>query len=300
MSDSISETDITSIELPSDDKTINNVPMITATMVGGRVPLNKIEPDANQTRKEFSEAGINALAESISKDGLITPILVAATDASEGKYKIVDGERRYKALLKLAEAHPDKEEFQLISVTIVQGDKTIKGLLANMARLQYNPMEFAEALEQIKNRDNLNDGQLGDLIGKSRSGVTEYLSLLKLPDEIKNAAKKESCVPFRVLKKLVAKDIPTKEKIDEYKKLHKFHQAKRQNEENIEKRTNSKKNWTADRRAKGLQKKVDALAEKFDGFNVNEIKDSQQKVELKKSLEAIMRKATEMVKLLGE
>lgn len=264
---------------------------------GTMVPLNKIEPDANQTRKEFSEAGINALAESISKDGLITPILVAATDASEGKYKIVDGERRYKALLKLAEAHPDKEEFQLIPVTITKGDVTIEGLLANMARLQYNPMEFAEALEQIKNRDNLNDGQLGNLIGKSRSGITEYLSLLKLPKEIRDAAKKESFVPFRYLKRLVAMAISDEEKITKYNELHEKHRHKAPDKE---KRANSKSACTADRIAKGLQKKVDALAEKFDGFNVNEIKDSQQKVELKKSLEAIMRKAAEMVKLLGE
>lgn len=299
MSDSTPESNVLPGQLSPETATKDDASVKATSVLRLRVSLTDIQTDPEQARKEFPEAGISALADSIEKNGLITPILVIPSADSEGKYEIVDGERRYRALCKLAREYPDNEAVQSIPVTVTTGDKRINGLLANMARLRYNPMEFAEALNRIKVHEGMDTGQLGDLIGKSRSLVSEYLSLLNLPDEIRNAAKIESCVPFRVLKKLAAKDIRDEDKIIEYNKLHKAYQTKRQNDDKIENRTHPKSAWTADRKAKSFQKKVDALAEKLAEFNVSEMKDTKQKAELKESLEVIRDKANDLISLLN-
>lgn len=252
------------------------------------VPLNKIIPDPKQTRKEFPEGEIKALADSIALNGLITPILVVATGKNEESYKLVDGERRYRAFRALQAKNKDSNKYDSITVVIIQDDKPISGILANMARKIYNPMESAEALKFIKNHDKLTDEQLAKLVEKSRSSVTEYLSLTSLPEDIKDKAKAESFVPFRVLKKLATENISDEEKIFKYNDLHKKYKPSEKKER--KKSENPKSPWTADRIAQAFQKKITSITSEFDKFRINEISNKEYKENLKKSLQTLQEK----------
>lgn len=256
------------------------------------LPLSQIIADKNQIRKEFPENEINALAESIKNIGLITPIIVMPIKGEIEKYKIVDGERRFRAYCKLEKENPGDENFRSICVSFIDEDNPIKGVLANLARKLYNPMESAEALEAIKNNINLTDEQLGLLVEKSRSSITEYLSLLKLPKEIRDSAKAQSVVPFRSLKRLVSLDVPNEDKIVIYNKLVEKYQPKKGSRK---KRENAKSPWNADRQAVAFQKRVDNFVAYFDRLDIGGLTDSERKSNLKQSLQIIIEKANAMI-----
>ncbi|UQZ88013.1 hypothetical protein C4J81_01780 [Deltaproteobacteria bacterium Smac51] len=190
------------------------------------LPLSQISPDKYQIRKEFRDEVIAALAESIEKEGQQQPIHV--TDGNNGKYKIIDGECRYRAIGRIAkECDQSPEETTIRAIYIEKPQKEL-GIIDNLLRTTYNPMEEAEALEQLKKLlgKKATDADLAKRIGKSRSLVTEKLSLLKLPDEIKSKAKHDSCVPFRRLKALAAKKDDASAKILTYEELHKEYKLK--------------------------------------------------------------------------
>lgn len=134
--------------------------------------IEKIIPDPNQSRKEFNLKNISTLAESIKLHGLITPIVVIDVEDQDGKYKIVDGERRYRAINELIEKDPEDPKYKSVPVSFIGKDDPIYGILANMAHQTYNTMEYAEALEHMKNKGQYSDKQLGRLVGKARSSIS--------------------------------------------------------------------------------------------------------------------------------
>lgn len=95
------------------------------------IPLDQIEPDKNQLRKEFKPDELEALAASIKENGLIQPILV--TSGKDGKYQIVDGERRWRACTMLVEqttaVSEPSEEVRTIRAIYVSGDNQLVGIL---------------------------------------------------------------------------------------------------------------------------------------------------------------------------
>lgn len=190
------------------------------------IPLDQIEPDKKQLRKEFKPDELEALAESIKENGLIQPILV--TTGKDGKYQIVDGERRWKAHTMLAkqaaaDSESPEEPIKTIRAIYVDGDSQLLGILGNIARNSYNAMETADALALVKRilGENATDGDVAKHIGRSRTIVVEYNSLTKLPKKIQDKARRDSCVPFNKLKSLAAKKLSEEEKIVAYEGLHK-------------------------------------------------------------------------------
>lgn len=257
------------------------------------IPLAQIVPDKNQTRKEFPTQEIEALAQSIRMHGLVTPILVVPLIDTENQYKIIDGERRYRALSILAKQFPEMERYKKIPVSLIKEDNPIFGKLVNMARKVFNPMETAEALNFMKNNGNYSDEQLGKLVEKGRSSVSEYLSLLKLPEQIRDKAKKESYVPFRVLKKLVAKNIPDEDKILEYNKLHKSYTPSTTTRERKE---DAKSPWNADRLVPGVQKKMEGIINSLERIDFTQIEQNREA--LKSSIDTLIDKLSSMREIL--
>lgn len=96
------------------------------------------------------------------------------------------------------------------------------GLIANMIRENYSPLEIAFALRELKDsKPNYTDKDIGNFIGRSRNLVSEYLTLLKLPQEIIDNELEHGIVPFNKLKKLAvgANEANKNIKLSEYKKL---------------------------------------------------------------------------------
>ena len=161
------------------------------------ISLSRIEPDPTQLRKEFSEDRLDALKESIVKNGLQQPIRITQ-DENGLLYRIVDGERRWRAHMSLG--------LETIKAIYTENPTTENILLANLLSESYNPMEISDAYTSLKELwgTSYTDEQLGERVGKSRSVVSEYISLQRLPMSIKDDARKKSVVPFRKLKSLAS------------------------------------------------------------------------------------------------
>lgn len=142
------------------------------------IPLEHIRPDPDQPRKFFDEEELQALATSIREKGLINPILVRHDLEMPGTYIIIAGERRYHASLLAG--------LPSIGATVSTGDPAELSLIENLVRVDLNPVEEAEAIERLMQSHGYTQEAVAIVLGKSRVAVTEILSILKLPAEIRN------------------------------------------------------------------------------------------------------------------
>ena len=141
--------------------------------------LAKITPETDQPRKDFSEEALVALADSIREHGVLQPIVVVA----EGnKYKIVAGERRYRAS-KMA----GLEKIPAIIRTLDAQNQLELSIIENAQREDLNAIEMATAYAKLKNQFNLQPEEIAKRVGKSTSSVINTMRLLNLPDEVKHA-----------------------------------------------------------------------------------------------------------------
>lgn len=144
------------------------------------IDLNDIIASVNQPRKTFDENGIIELAQSIEEQGLIQPILLKEI-FEEKKYKIIVGERRYRAFKFLK-----RKTIPAIIKNFSEEKLMAVALVENIQRNQLNVLEEAEAYNQLIHKYQYTHEQLSKIIGKSRSHITNLLRLLTLPDEVKN------------------------------------------------------------------------------------------------------------------
>jgi ParB family chromosome partitioning protein len=139
--------------------------------------LTDVIPDEDQPRREFKLEQLEALASSIREHGVLQPIVVVKAD---GKYKIVAGERRWRAS-KLAE----KEKIPAIVRTLDDQNRLELSLIENVQREDLNAIETATAYAKLKNQFNLTSGEIATRVGKSESAVINTMRLLSLPESAK-------------------------------------------------------------------------------------------------------------------
>ncbi len=151
------------------------------------VRLSDIEPDKNQPRKTFDEETIKTLAESISEYGVLQPLVVmnAAKDTDdnetkkklEGKYRIVSGERRWRAA-KIA----GLSEVPVIVRELTEKEADAIKLVENIQREDLNAVETARGLKKLIDDFGLTHEETAKAVGLSRSNVTNLIRLLALPE----------------------------------------------------------------------------------------------------------------------
>lgn len=139
--------------------------------------IDLIVPDEEQPRKDFSVEALSALAESIREHGVLQPIVVVRDG---GNYKIVAGERRYRAS-KMA----GLEKIPAIIRTLDAQNRLELSIIENAQREDLNAIEMATAYAKLKNQFNLNPGEIAARVGKSESSVINTMRLLNLPDDVK-------------------------------------------------------------------------------------------------------------------
>lgn len=137
--------------------------------------LKLIKSNPNQPRKTFQDEKIEELAQSIKENGLIQPIIVRKSGRD---YEIVAGERRYRAFLLLKE-----KEIPAIIKEFDDQQSSRVALIENIQRQNLNPIEEAAAYKSLIDEHGLKQGELGEILGKSRSAITNSLRLLELPKE---------------------------------------------------------------------------------------------------------------------
>lgn len=146
----------------------------TVTAAITSIPVSQIEANPFQPRKEFDEAALEELAQSIKQQGVIAPVTVRKMP--DGKYQLIAGERRLRAS-KLAGI---KEIPAYVRVaTDVQMMEM--ALVENIQRENLNAMEVAFSYNALLEECKLTHEQLSEKLGKSRSTITNYLRLLNLP-----------------------------------------------------------------------------------------------------------------------
>ena len=148
--------------------------------VGGPVstlPLREIEPDKDQPRKDFDEQALAELADSIARHGLLQPIAVRA--AAGGAYKIIAGERRWRAA-RLA----GLSEVPVVIKDVTDAEAMELALIENLQREDLDPVEEAMGYRQLMDRCELTQEQTAQKTGKSRSAIANSLRLLNLPDDV--------------------------------------------------------------------------------------------------------------------
>lgn len=147
------------------------------------INVNDIKPNKNQPRKVFNDESIKELSISIEKVGLIQPIIVKKTKSG---YEIIAGERRFRAVKKL-----DLDNIPAIIRDNDEKKSTEIALIENIQRENLNIVEEAYAYENIIKKNNITQEELANIIGKSRSYITNLMRLLKLSDKVKNMIKEE-------------------------------------------------------------------------------------------------------------
>ena len=144
------------------------------------VPVAKIEANPFQPRKEFDDEALAELAQSIRKQGVITPVTVR--HMPDGTYQLIAGERRFRAsqmagLKELPAYVRTATDTQMMEMALVE----------NIQRADLNAIEVAQAYRQLIEECSLTHEELSDKVGKNRSTITNYLRLLSLPNETQQA-----------------------------------------------------------------------------------------------------------------
>ncbi len=146
------------------------------------IPIDYLSAGSWQVRKNFDESELYSLSQSIKNNGIFQPIVVVSDKEENGKYKIVAGERRWRAA-QLANIH----EVPIIVRDDLSSDKIVEiSLLENLERSDLNPIEEAKGYEDLINKHDYTQEKVAKIFSKSRPYITNFLRLLTLPDEIKS------------------------------------------------------------------------------------------------------------------
>ncbi|OOY09004.1 ParB/RepB/Spo0J family partition protein [Thioclava sp. F36-7] len=143
------------------------------------VPVEKIEPNPDQPRRDFEPAALEELASSIREKGVIQPLIVRKHPTKPGHYEIVAGERRWRAsqMAKLHQLPVIIREFNDTEVLEV-------AIIENIQRADLNALEEALAYKQLMSRFGHTQEKLAEALSKSRSHIANLMRLLQLPEEV--------------------------------------------------------------------------------------------------------------------
>lgn len=145
-------------------------------IVAVNIAVSDIDPNYEQPRKNFDEAALNELAESIRQHGVIQPIVVVRMGM---RFMIISGERRWRAS-KLA----NKTTIPAIIKDYTPQQIKEIAIIENLQREDLNPVEAARAIKQLMEEFNMTQEMAADRIGKSRSAIANTLRLLTLDEKV--------------------------------------------------------------------------------------------------------------------
>ena len=141
------------------------------------IPIADISPLPGQPRTHFDEEAIDQLADSIAQRGVIQPVIV--TPAEKGRYRLVAGERRWRAAQR-ARLHT----IPAIVRELDQREVMALALIENLQREDLNPVEEAKAYQKLADDEGMTQAEIAKLVDKSRSHVANFQRLLALPDDV--------------------------------------------------------------------------------------------------------------------
>jgi ParB family chromosome partitioning protein len=147
-----------------------------------RVPIEFIEPNPRNPRREFTPAQLDELANSIKERGIIQPIAVRPVRGANDKFEIIAGERRWKAAQR-AGLH----DVPVVVLDVSDVEALELAIVENVQREDLNPLEEASGYQALIDEFKYHQDEIAKVVGKSRSHIANMLRLLKLPEFVKAA-----------------------------------------------------------------------------------------------------------------
>lgn len=170
------------LESPETDITSKDISGGFVVGAIAEIPLNKIEPNPFQPRKDFDQHAINELHLSILEHGIIQPITVRKLGFDQ--YQIISGERRWRA------SHLAELETIPAYIKVANDEEMLEiALIENIHRENLNPIEIAISYKRLLDECQLTHEELSCKVGKNRSTITNFIRLLKLPTTIQLSLK---------------------------------------------------------------------------------------------------------------
>lgn len=143
--------------------------------------LERIIPNKDQPRKFFEQEKIRQLSDSILQYGVLQPLIVVR-EAGGDNFRIVAGERRYRASVMAG-----LKEVPVIIKELSESEMLQIALIENLQREDINDIEAALAYRQLSEKFGYTQEQISEKIGKSRAAVTNTMRLLALPEDVQKA-----------------------------------------------------------------------------------------------------------------
>ena len=216
------------------------------------IAIDQIEPNPNQPRREFDEEALAELATSIREIGIIQPITLR--QVADNKFQIIAGERRWRAS-QLAGLRAIPAYIR----TIKDENVMEMALVENIQREDLNAIEIALAYEHLLENTGMTQEKVSERVGKSRTAITNYLRLLKLPAQVQMALQKKE-IDMGHARALLSLDSPSLQ-IKLVKEIQKNGYSVRKVEEMVQQLNSGDDIQTA-------KKKIEAKAKLPEEFNV--------------------------------
>ena len=152
------------------------------TVSGGQealeVDVDLIDPGSEQPRTRFDEEALERLTVSIKEHGVVQPVLVRRRG---NRFELIAGERRWRAAQKAGIS-----KIPVVVRDVADADLLEIALTENVQREDLNPIEEAQAYQKLIERVGLTQEALGARFGRDRSYITNYLRLLRLPEDVQH------------------------------------------------------------------------------------------------------------------
>ena len=142
-----------------------------------QIAVDAIQPNRFQPRREFDEAALEELRESIARHGILQPLSVRAI--GDGRYELIAGERRLRAARLAGLTH-----VPVVMRTATDAEMAEMALIENIQREELNPIEEAHAYRRLLTEFRLSQEELARRVARSRSAIANCVRLLRLAEEV--------------------------------------------------------------------------------------------------------------------
>jgi ParB family chromosome partitioning protein len=188
------------VRMRHDEHYVEALTSSAGSPVGRLVPIDEIDPNPNQPRQVMGD--LSELMASIAEKGIIEPIIARQRGR---RYQIVAGERRYQAAVQVG-----LREIPIVIREVDDNEIIEIALIENIQRKDLTPFEEAEALQSLGTRCGYTHEDMARRLGKSRSAITESLSLNNMPEEVKNLCRLADISSKSLLLEVVRQGDPQK------------------------------------------------------------------------------------------
>jgi len=158
--------------------------------LGRWISLDEIETNPDQPRTNVGD--LKELAKSIEAKGVLEPLLVRPM--GDGRYRIIAGERRFRAAMEAGLTEVPCIEFDVPENEVIE-----IALIENLHRKDLHPFEEAEGYAGLASRHGYTQQRIADAVGKSRVSITESMSLLDIPEDLREECRRADITARSVL-----------------------------------------------------------------------------------------------------